>query len=372
MMINVMGIININEESNLGDLTHFRSVVSVPIAGRYRIIDFPLSNLANAGIRNVGIMTQVRCRSLMDHVRSRKEWDLDRKQDGLFILSPYHDMYPFKMYKGDLENYHANIDYLLRSKEKHVIIIGGNLIYNIDLKGAFEAHLKSGADISIVYKEEKSDPIRFPHSKMLDIEDDGRIFDIEINPEKTDKDKMSLEIYIMERSLLVDIVNSCISRGEYDFVRDGIIKNLNKMVIKGQRFEGFMAKITTIMNYFLFNMDLLNSNVWEDLFFNYGLIYTKVKDEAPAKYFEECDVTNSLVANGCIIEGKVENSILFRGVRVHRGAHLKNCIIMQKCDIEEDVHLEHVIIDKDGRITKGKKMMGDINYPLVVTKKTVV
>ncbi len=371
-MLNVMGIINLKEESDLKEITHSRSIAAVPIGGRYRVIDFLLSNFVNSGMRNVGVITQTKFRSLMDHLRSRKEWDLNWKDDGLFILSPVYDMYPLRMYRGDLDNFHTNMDYLNRSKQEYVIITGGDTVCNINYKQVFEYHKEQKADITMIYKD-------LPHSAhyhepchYLKIDKAGRVLDIETDHNQGELKHISMDTIMLKKSLLIEIVNRCVTRGEYDLLKDGLIKNLGNLQVKGYKFDGFMAKINTVQNYFRFNMDLLNPSVWEELFFKNGLIYTKVKDEAPAKYFEDCKVSNSLIANGCMIEGTVENSIIFRGVKVHKGAHIKNSIIMQKSEIGHNTHLDYVILDKDTKISMGKRLSGDMDFPIVIAKKTVI
>jgi glucose-1-phosphate adenylyltransferase len=176
----------------------------------------------------------------------------------------------------------------------------------------------------------------------------------------------------MKRSLLLSLIDECVSRGDYDFIKDCIIKNINRLKIYGYAYKGYVANINSIQSYFKHNLALLRPEIWHDLFKKSGVIYTKVKDTAPTKYMESADVDNSLVANECIIEGTVQNSVLFRGVRVHKNAVLKNCIILEKCVIEENVKLENVILDKFVHVSKGKKLIGTMNYPVVIEKKAAI
>lgn len=373
-MKNIMGIINLRDDNNyLTELTHHRPLVAVPIAGRYRIIDFVLSNMVNSGISNVGILTENKGSSLAGHLGSGKDWDLDRKRDGLFLLHPDYSQYPMGNHKWDFRHFSSHLEYINYSRQKYVIIASGNVICNIDYTEAVAFHQKNHADITVLYKEcseqEKSD---FDNCTTIDMKKDGRVVDMHMSPGKARGNKVAMEIYIMEKSLLIDLINTCIARGEYDMVKDGIIKNLANLKIYGYPYQGYLAKINSVQSYYKHSLDLIKPEIWKELFFNPGLIYTKIKDTAPAKYSEYTDVKNSLVANDCVIEGKVENSILFRGVKVGKGTVVKNSIIMAKCIIDENVILENVISDKETYITKEKRLKGEHNYPMVIRKKSVI
>ncbi|WHH61690.1 glucose-1-phosphate adenylyltransferase subunit GlgD [Petroclostridium sp. X23] len=370
-MRDVLGIINnTKNDTYLKEITHKRSVASVPIGGRYRIVDFALSNMVNSGIRNVGILVQNKYASLMDHLRSGKEWDLDRKRDGLFILPPSPDYFT-SVRKGDLENLYNNLSYISRSRQKYVIISGANIICNIDYTDALKFHEDMNADITIIYHQCPT-TTDYSQCTVMEISDESRVTRMEFSPVNAKTDNLSMEMYIIERELLIDIIDECTSRGDYDFIKDAIIKNVDKLNIYGYLYSSYVARINSIQSYYKHNMDLLNPIIWKQLFSNPGLIYTKVKDQAPVKYMEHSEVKNALVANGCVIEGKVENSILFRGVQIHKGAHIKNSIIMEKCVIDENVMLENVILDKEVHITKGKKLIGVQEYPVILEKKAVI
>ncbi|MGE4282956.1 MAG: glucose-1-phosphate adenylyltransferase subunit GlgD [Clostridia bacterium] len=370
-MRNVLGIINnTKDDTYLKEITRKRSIASVPIGGRYRMIDFTLSNMVNSDIQNVGILIHNKSASLMDHLRSGKEWDLDRKRNGLFILFPSSE-YSTTAHKGDLQNFYNNLSYLSRSQQKYVIISGANIICNMDYRDAFNFHKDTKADITVIYHD-SSDNLDFSQRTVIETTDGGRVTGMEYNPVNAKSKKLSMEMYIMERELLINIIDECISRGDYDFIKDAIIKNIPKLKVYSYLHKSYVARINSIYSYYKHNMDLLNPEISKQLFFSPGLIYTKVKDQAPVKYKENAEVYNALVANGCIIEGKVENSILFRGVVVHKGAHIKNSIIMEKCIIEENVILENVILDKEVHVTKDKKLIGVQEYPMILEKKAVV
>lgn len=368
----IMGIVNnTKNESQLKELTANRYMAAVPFGGRYRMIDFVLSNMVNSGIHNVGILVQGKYRSLMDHLRSGKEWDLDRKRDGLFILPPAYNNCPLGMQKGDLGNFHANLEYLQKSRQKYVVISGANIVCNINYNHVLQAHQQNHADITMVYTEE-SQVDDFSKSTFIHTADSGQVIDLEINPIKQRSNKISMEMYLLKRTLLIDIIDECMAKGGYDFILDGIQKNLHRYKVYGYHHLGYVGRIHSVQRYYRHNMDLLNPSIWEEVFLKSGLIYTKVKDQAPVKYMEHAAVKNALVANGCVINGSVENSILFRGVRIHKDARLRNCIILQNCVIGEAAELENVILDKGVHVSGAKKLSGLNAYPMIIEKKSYI
>lgn len=370
-MENVMGIINLNEnEEMLREVTRHRPLAAVPFAGRYRIIDFVLSSLVNSGIHNVGILVSNKYRALMDHLRSGKEWDLARKRDGLFILPPAESQYGRTI--SDIENLASNLDYIKSSRQDYVLITGSSIICNLNFKKAFHFHQAKQADITVLYKELDSDQDDFNHSTIIVCDDQDRIVDMAVNPVKVTSNKVFMKMCIMSKALLIDIITGCIARGSADLLMDGLVRNIGKLAIYGYQYKGFMARIHSVSSYYRHSMELLKPDKWQDLFFKSGPVYTKVKDEAPVKYKESASISNAMIANGCVIEGAVENSILFRGVTVGPGAYIKDSIIMQKCHIGSNVRLENVICDKDVTITAEKWLKGEIDYPLVIGKGTVI
>ena len=373
VMKNVMGIINLNEtEMFLEQITQQRPLAAVPFAGRYRLIDFVLSNMVNSGIHNVGIMVRHKYRSLLDHLRSGKEWDLDRKWEGLYILPPAQGQSTVEFHKGDLENFYANMDYIKNSRQKYVLVTSSNMVCNLDYRKVFEFHNQTNADITLIYKDYQPGEADLWQSTIVEVDENNRVTDMEINPIRISSNKLSMEMYIMDKQLLLDLIDACVSRGDHNLVRDGIIKNIHRLKVCGYKYTGHLSRIYSTQSYYERSMELLQPEIWCDLFLRAGLIYTKVKDEAPAKYMENSKVLNSLVANGCVIEGRVENSILFRGVKIHKGAYVKDSIIMQKSEIGENAVVENIICDKDVHITRRKNLKGEKNYPIVIAKGTVI
>ncbi|NLY17981.1 MAG: glucose-1-phosphate adenylyltransferase subunit GlgD [Clostridiaceae bacterium] len=373
-MYNTMGIILTGGKNNrLKELSMERSISAVPFGGKYRAIDFALSNLVNSGIRNVGVPTQYSFRSLMDHLGSGKEWDLDRKTDGLFIFPPYLSEYGTGWYRGTADSMYSNLTYLKRSNEEFVVINQGYAIYNMTYREMLEQHVDKDADITIATR--LMDDFSKEDLSMLGIvetDTENRIIDFQEKPPNPKSNLASMGIYIIKRKLLISLLEDSAAHGYFDFVRDIIIRKLNELRIFSYEFKGYWRPLISIQLYYRTNMELLDPNIRYELFMKNGKIFTKVKDEPPAKYNEEAEVKNSIVADGCIIEGKVENSILFRGVKIKRGAIIRNSIIMQNSEVCENVILNNCILDKNVIISSGKQLNGDRNWPLIVGKNVRV
>lgn len=374
MMTNTMGLILTGwKKPGLKDLSYNRSVSAIPFGGKYRAIDFILSNMVNSGIKNVGVLTQYSFRSLMDHLGSGKEWDLDRRYDGLFIFPPTMTDEESGWYRGSADAMYHNLTFLRRSNEEYVVIAQGNGIFRMQMGDMLQYHIDKDADITLAYRK------MYDYSSeelsslgIIRIDGDNRIIDLQEKPLNPQSDLASIGVYLLRRKLLISLIEECIAHGNYDFVRDIMIRKLDELKIYGYEFTGYWRNIYSVRNYYRCSMEVLDPAVREELFVRNGKIYTKVKDEAPAKYNEEAEVTNSIVADGCFIEGTVENSVLFRGVTVSRGAVVRNSIIMQGSVIEPDAIVEYAILDKNVVLTRGKYLKGDADYPVVVSKNSKV
>jgi glucose-1-phosphate adenylyltransferase len=365
MLKDYMGILALNEnDDGLKRLTKNRTIASIPFGGRYRVIDFALSNLVNAGITNVGIFAETKSRSLLDHIGSGKPWDLDRKNNGIFLFS----------YNGctdDMKLLQHNMDYLYKSKENNVIISPSYMICNLDYEKASQFHEQSGKDITVIYKSINSENHLFNDCDLLNINDEGRVISVGKNIGAPSDCKISMEMFIMSKQVLIDLVLKGIKTGMYTTLKDAVYKNINNFYINGYEFNGYAACINSINSFYRANMDMLNLEINRDLFFKNGKIYTKVQDEAPTKYENTSKVSNSLIANGCVIEGTVENSIIFRRVKVEKNAIIKNSIIMQNCIIDENAKLYNTVLDKNILVERDKDLRGHESMPLVLEKKTL-
>lgn len=368
-MQDIMGIINLSEkEDEIKELTYSRPVATVPIAGRYRVVDFVLSNMVNAGIENVSIFTQGKCRSLMEHLGTGREWDLNRKIDGLFVLNPVINISDSMMPKGDIKNFKDHTDYIKNSRQNYVILTRSNMICNINYSDAFKYHKESGVDITIIYKKIEDENTKFLYCDTLNLNQSGNVISIGKNVGNKNSYNISMEMYIMKKNLLLEIIQNSIAMGNFLYLKDAIHHNINNLRVNSYSFNGYLSCINSTENYYKTNMELLDVDISKELFYQNGYIYTKITDEPPTKYTDSSSVENSFIANGCIIEGSVKNSIIGRGVKIEKGAVVKNCVIMQKSIIEENTALKHVVIDKNVRISKNKILCGDIKRPLVIQK----
>ena len=374
MIDNAFGLIVTGERTTrLKDLTLSRSTAAVPFGGRYRAIDFILSNLVNAGITSVGLITEKNYHSLMDHLGSGKEWDLHRKREGLFILPPFMTKENSGVFRGAVDAIRSVIGYVRRTSDDYVILSWAWNVMNVDLVPMMEQHLSTGADVTILYAEDGSlQPEEQSQDLRLIMDEKGRVTDMELDAYRPRSVNRSCDVMIMKKELLEYLVEEAFARGEYDFHRDILLKKYRTLNIMGYKFEGFLARLESIENYFTGNMDLLNADVQKDLFNPRHPIYTKVKDEVAARYSVSAQVKNSLVADGCVIEGQVENCILFRGVHVKPGAHIYNSIIMQGSEIGENTLLDHVILDKGVKILPGRTLQGYDSFPIVIRKNQTV
>lgn len=373
-MENAFGLIYTGDANmQLRELTFSRSVAAVPFGGRYRTIDFMLSDMVNSGITNVGIIAQRNYHSLMDHLESGKEWDLHRKRDGLFILPPFVTHDNTGVYKGTVDAIRSCMGYIRRSSQRYVVMTGSHTIYNTAYTEMLRQHIETGADITIMYnvEDEGYDSKGYDDLRLV-MDEAGRITDLALNPVKPKSMNCSCDAFIMEKGLLEYLVDDAASHAEFDFMRDVLVKNVNSIKMFGWRFDGFVARLNSIDAFYKHNMALLRKEVSKQLFSHEHPIYTKVKDEVPAQYVGEGAAKNSMVADGCVIEGTVENSVLFRGVHVAEGAVVRNSIIMQACEIGPGSRLDYMILDKGVNIREGRTISGHETYPMILRKGTTV
>ena len=367
-MKTVVGIVNLQESNDLlRELAATRAVEALPFAGRYRVVDFALSNMINSGINSVGLMLPDYSRAVLDHIRSGKDWDLARRRDGLTYLPaalPDSDSR-----KGDLKDIYANLDFAELSDQKYVLFVNASYVYNIDFKKVLDFHKESDADITVIYKTVDED--REGKTVKIETSTNGVVTDIAETRGIKKGDKAVMAAYLMPVPTFAYIVRTTYERGGQDFLVDGIIRHASEHKISAYEHKGYAARINSTAAYYKANRDCLKTEVWEELFMNKERpIFTKVKDEVPVQYKDTAEVKNSLIANGCIIRGRVENSIIFRGVKVGKGAVVKDCILMQRCDIEDGARVENMICDKNVIVTKNRWLKGVETFPYIVTKNT--
>lgn len=368
-----MGIINLSEsEERIKELTLTRSISSLMIFGRYRVIDFVLSNMTNSGLTNVGIFTHGKSRSLTNHLGSGKHWGLDRKRDGLFLFHEEQRIDDNIRRRGDLENFKDNLDYLRHSNQEYVIISRSYMVCNIDYSHMVQHHKNSDADITIAYKSMENRVRRFVDCDSLTIGKNNKVLSIGKNMGRKKHYDISMEMYVLKRELLIKIVEDAIHRGDARFVKEALFNRMESLKVGGYPFKGYLSCVNSIQNYYLTNMDLLDISHSKDLFYEHGLIYTKVFDSPSTQYADSSYVSNSLVANGCIIEGTVEDSVLCRDVQIKKGAIVRSSIVFPNAVVHETTNLKYTILDKNVVITKKKMLFGDSESPFVIKKNTIL
>lgn len=352
----------------LGDLTKHRTLASLPFGSRYRLIDFVLSNMSNSNIDHIGVITKYNYQSLMDHLGSCEEWDLNRKNGRVVIIPPFSNG-PSEIYQGKLQALSGALTFLKRAKGHYVLLSSSNIICNIDYDEVFKSHVKSGEKVTIVcYKQT---PKNSDERKDLVLSyKDNKVTDIMINHTYTDKNLIGMGMYIVEKDFLIDVIDDCVSHGLYDLEKDFLQKYFlqKDLSINIYEFKNSVLTIDDVPSYFRSNELLLDENIRKDIFNPQNPIYTKVRDEIPTYYSSNCTVDNCLVADGCRVLGTVENSILFRDITIEEGAYVKDSIIMQGTVIKKGANVQSCIIDKDTVITENRTLVGNEACPVIVQK----
>ena len=367
-MGNVLGLVFANmHDTTLGDMTKNRTMGSVMFGGRYRLIDFPLSNMVNSGISEVGVITKSNYQSLLDHLGSAREWDLARKKGGLYILPPFGNV-ESTLYRGRIEALYGAMSFIKHSRAKYVILSDCDVVTNIDYKPIVAAHIESGADITAVAHTGvySSDDIKT--STVFNVDADKNVTSVLINPDISGTCTTSLNVFVMSMDFLIETVNDAMARGNVSFERNILQEKCRELKIKIYEYDNYFSKRNSPESYFKSNMALLEPENARKLFVPKRSIYTKVSDNAPVKYDLDSKVSNSLIADGCIIEGEVENSVLFRGVKVGKGAKVKNCILMQGTVVGDNAELNYLITDKNVSICENHILTSSPQYPMYVGK----
>ena len=371
---NALGILFPNSYDFLvPDLVGERLMASIPFASRYRLVDFILSSMVNCGIDNISVIVRKNYHSLMDHLGSGREWDLTRKNGGLNLVPPFAEK-TVKIYNGRVEALASILDFLKEQKERYVVMADTNLAVNFDFKALINAHMESGADVTIAYQESEL-PKSFMEAQNIGTSfyytlgiEDGHVTKMKINACDAGIQNFSMNIYIMDRELLIDQINTAFVRGYVYFERDILAPQLNRLDVRAYRYDGYVARISSMKSYFDENMKMLDDANVSALFSGRNPIYTKIRDDHPARYINGSKAANIMAADGCVDEGEVENSILFRGVRIGKGAKVKNCVLMQDTVVEAGAEMEYVVTDKNVTITAGKRLKGVDTFPVYVAK----
>ncbi len=369
-MRDILGIIVCNMHDDLvPQLTANRTLGSIPFGGRYRMIDFALSNMTNSGIYDVGLVPSKNYQSLMNHVGNGQEWDMSRKNGGLSILPPYAG--ERGVYRGRMEALYGIREYIKTSDAKTVVLSDSDVVANINLRPVIKQHEESGADITLVYK--RTEVFREKkQSAALFFNECGKLLDIYLNPELDGVQNIYLDIAIIKKPLLDELIAECASKNEHSFVNSVLMQKKGVLNIRGYLFDGYCNKLTGLRNYLDSSLALLNPEVRKSLLPSERPIYTRVRDQVSAKYGENAKVSETLVTDGCHIDGEVERSVLFRGAIIEKDAKVKGCVLMHNTFVGEGCELEWVITDKNVVIPAGTRLAGSEKYPLYIPKDTVL
>lgn len=352
------------------ELSNKRAIAAMPVAGSYRSIDFALSNMANSHIQRVAVLTQYNARSLNEHLSSSKWWDFGRKQGGLYVFNPTITPKNSYWYKGTADALYQNMGFLRDSHEPYVVIASGDGIYKLDYNKVLEEHIKSNADITVVVKEinpMEDDPTRY--GVVVKMDEKNRILDFEEKPLVATTNLVSIGVYVIRRRQLLELLETCAAEERMDFVKDIIVRYKSIKNVHAYKMDSYWRNISTVESYYRANMDFLNSDIRDYFFKQYPDVYSKVDDLPPAKYNYGCEVKNSLISSGCIINGRVENSVIFKKVFVGNNCVIKNSIVLNDVHIGDNCYIENCIIESRDTLRANTTHIGeDGNIKVVVEK----
>lgn len=349
------------------ELSHKRAIAAMPVAGSYRSIDFTLSNMTNSHIQKVAVLTQYNSRSLNEHLSSSKWWDFGRKQGGLFVFPPTVTVDNNFWYRGTADAIYQNLTFLKNSHEPYVVIASGDGVYKMDYNKVLEYHIAKKADVTVVCKdmEPGQDMERFG---ILRMDEDGRIQEFDEKPMVATSNTVSCGIYVIRRRQLIELLEKCAKEDRYDFVKDILVRYKGMKRIYGYKMNEYWSNISTVEAYYETNMSFLQPEIRDYFFKQYPDVYSKVDDLPPAKYNPGAVVKNSLVSSGCIVNGSVENSVLFKKVFVGNNVTIKNSIILNDVYIGDNTTIENCIVESRDTIRANTYHMGENGIKVVVEK----
>ena len=363
-------IFSYEKRNDLRELGEIRSAASIPFGGRYRAVDFALSSMVNAGVTDVGIVLHGRYQSMLDHLGSGKDWDLSRKRGGLKLLPPfnYQQNWGVMPFRGKVEALAGVRSYLDTIRQDYVVLMDGDLVVNLPLAEICESHVKSGAAITAVCGD---DSFQTDDGTYFEMDSEGRVTDVLFRLHRP-RGYRGLEVYILSTNLLKELVDECIGKDQFSWRRDVLQARKDSMYIRSYIWKGFAAQIRSVQEYYDRSMQLLDPAIREELFTQQRPVRAKGADKSSSYIGPDGRCANSLVADGCSIEGVVENSILFPGVVVEAGAAVRNCVLFKETVIRRNAQLAYIIADKDVEVLEGRTLMGHANYPIVLAKGTQV
>ena len=366
-----VGIVLAGGSNNrMGQLSKNRAVAAMPVAGSYRCIDFVLSNMSNSHIQKVAVLTQYNSRSLNEHLNSSKWWDFGRKQGGLFVLTPFITEESNSWYLGTADSIYQNLDFLRKCHEPYVIITSGDCIYKMDFDKILDYHIKKKADITVAVKDIEAETEDLHRFGVVRMAEDGRIVNFEEKPLVAQTNTVSIGVYVIRRRLLIELIQKAHEEKRNDFVQDILVRYKDVKKIFGYKHEGYWGNIATIDSYYHANMDFLKRDVRDYFFHDYPNVYSKIEDLPPAKFNPGSKIKNSLVSSGCIVNGEVQDSILFKKVYVGNNCVIKNSIILNDVYIGDNTVIENCIVESRDTIRANASYIGEDGKIQIVVEKS--
>ncbi|MDD6231402.1 MAG: glucose-1-phosphate adenylyltransferase subunit GlgD [Frisingicoccus sp.] len=366
-----VGIVLAGGSNNrMGQLSKNRAVAAMPVAGSYRCIDFVLSNMSNSHIQKVAVLTQYNSRSLNEHLNSSKWWDFGRKQGGLFVLTPFITEESNSWYLGTADSIYQNLDFLRKCHEPYVIITSGDCIYKMDFDKILDYHIKKKADITVAVKDIEAETEDLHRFGVVSMAEDGRIVNFEEKPLVAQTNTVSIGVYVIRRRLLIELIQKAHEEKRNDFVQDILVRYKDVKKIFGYKHEGYWENIATIDSYYHANMDFLKRDVRDYFFHDYPNVYSKIEDLPPAKFNPGSKIKNSLVSSGCIVNGEVQDSILFKKVYVGNNCVIKNSIILNDVYIGDNTVIENCIVESRDTIRANASYIGEDGKIQIVVEKS--
>ncbi len=371
MLENCLGVISFEDIGNeFGTLCKGGPVYMLPFAGRYKLVDFTLSNMINHGLSTIAVFTGENIQSILNHLGDGKPWGLNRKTSGLSIFPPLFD-YKKRRF-GDVYQYYIARDFFINSKAEYVFIANPNILSKINLTEVFKYFLNTEADITVVYKKQSNGGVDYKDTDNLIIDDNGKFINIGINLGLEPQFNLFMHMYFIRKEVFLQIISIGMETGEWLHFKQLMVNYKDMYDINSYEFKGNVEYIRGIKSYYNANMNLLNNKIFDEIFLKGGTILTRLKDEPSTFYISKPKVRNSLIANGCMIEGEVENSILFKGVKVGKNAVVKNSILMQGASVEENAVLMNTILDKHVEVEKGANIVGIKSNPYIIEKSLAI
>ncbi|MBQ3027733.1 MAG: glucose-1-phosphate adenylyltransferase subunit GlgD [Lachnospiraceae bacterium] len=354
--------------SRMQELSNKRAIAAMPVAGSYRAIDFALSNMSNSHVQKVAVLTQYNSRSLNEHLSSSKWWDFGRKQGGLFVFPPTITNDNGFWYRGTADAIAQNLTFLRNSHEPYVVIASGDCVYKLDYNKVLEYHIEKKADITVVTTEVHN-PDELDRFGIVEVAEDNRILNFQEKPLIPSGSTISTGIYVIRRRQLIELMEEAAKEERFDFVKDVLIRYKDAKQIYAYKMDTYWSNIASVDSYYRTNMDFLDKNIRNYFYKEYPDVYSKIDDLPPAKYNPGAVVKNSLVSSGCIINGTVENSVLFKKIFVGNNCTIKNCIILNDVHIGDNTYLENCIIESRDTIRPNSRYVGENGEIKIVVQK---